>query len=148
MSLKRLVGNGNLFPVLDVDPTKVPLLADISFGSEKCMFVDFPVLEKASTTDLKLQCSEEGKKCLMIPPPSLLNNKSELTTYIKNTELSLDHFHTSDSKLQCECVLWAVQNKPIEVHELKPKQPSRFLPVSWNTWFTERLVQNDNHYKP
>ena len=118
MSLKRLVGNGNVFPVLDVDPTKVPLLADFSFGSEKCMFVDFHVLEKTSITDLKLQCSEEGKKCLMIPPPSLLNNRSELATYIKNTELSLDHFHTSDPKLQCECVLWAVQNKPIEVHGL------------------------------
>ena len=67
-SLHCLTTNNNLFETLDFNPAKVPALAEVYFGSEKCKFISFPIIRKKIVGGLELMVSDVGKQYLLIPP--------------------------------------------------------------------------------
>ena len=113
-SLKTLVADGNLFSVLDFDPSRVPSLEEVRFGSEKCQMVSFQILQKASTGIPMLKLSEPGTQALIIPPPDILEKPEELEAYVQNTEMSLNRFSTSEPEKQYKSMLFTIEeNKSV-----------------------------------
>ena len=126
-SLKTLVADGNLFSVLDFDPSRVPSLEEVSFGSEACQLVSFQILQKASLGVPRLKLSGMGTQTLIIPPPDILETPKELEAYVQNSEMTLNRFNTSEPEKQYESLLWTIEeNKSVSFDILNLAGESAF----------------------
>ena len=126
-SLHCLTTNNNLFETLDFNPAKVPALAKVYFGSEKCKFISFPIIQKTISDGLELMVSDVGERYLIIPPvPMLAAETSKLQDYIENTELTLQQFETTEIDCQFECVLWLIENENVQYQILNLSHEAAF----------------------
>ena len=126
-SLKTLVADGNLFSVLDFDPSRVPSLEEVSFGSDKCQIVSFQILQKASTSSPTLKLSAPGMQTMIIPPPDILEKTEDLKSYVEDTEMSLNRFNTSEPEKQYESMLWTIEeNKSVSFNVLDLTRENAF----------------------
>ena len=105
-SLKTLLAEGNLFPELDFDPDKLPVLENVSFGSSNCQYINFYILKKAITSKLCFQLKEECYRFILIPPPNILADTPELEKYVNRQKFNLQILNTSDIEHQIESINW------------------------------------------
>ena len=117
-SLESLEVEENLFETLDFDPKKVASLKTVKFGSENCQFVSFTILSVVIKREIKLELSDLGKDHLLIPPPNVLADLDHLQEYVKCIEMSLRLCNTFESEQQMKCMLWLIENNPVEYKAL------------------------------
>ena len=117
-SLQNLSANGNPFTVLDFDPSKLPSLEEVKFGSKHSQFVSFSILESSVTDSLKLEVSDCGRQALIIPPPDTLENPKELDSYVTRRDITLEQICTMDPEMQYKSLLWLIENKNVEFESL------------------------------
>ena len=133
-NLHSLTTDNNLFETLDFDPTKVPALAEVYFGSEKCKFISFPIIHKTLSGSLELEVSDVGKESLLIPPNTvLLADTIRLQDYIESREITLQQFETTEPDSQFECVMWLIKNRYAEYNMLNLSSDAAFFSYLGNS---------------
>ena len=75
-TLKKLCVIGNLFSSLSLNISYLPSLDDVTFGSDKCHFVDLSVVR----SDINLNVSNDYSQNLIFPLASVLKNKEPTQT--------------------------------------------------------------------
>ena len=117
-SLQILRVTNNPFEALNFNPARVPYLNKVEFGSGTCQFINFSVLQKTSSGEIKLQTTEDCKQNILIPPPHTLDDKEELDKYLRRKELTLSQFNTKDPKLQMKCIKWLTEDADLRYESL------------------------------
>ena len=112
--LSYLIVYGNPFSILDFDPKKIPSLTKVNFGSDKCKFVRFAIVEKASEGEINFRITSQGEQNLMFPLPQILNNQKKLRELCQSAEISLGLFNTSDPKEQMKCLSRLAEDRALK----------------------------------
>ena len=94
-NLEHLCVQGNDFETIEYHRESFPSLRKLECGSSKCKFVSFLVIQEVISEQISIELSSETN--LLLPPNSLIYQKSALKTYIETPEMNVDNL---------EAMLW------------------------------------------
>ena len=109
-NLQTLIVTHNPFPVLDFKPDRLQSLSEVKFGSRNCKFVDFAILQKASSGNMRLTLDRQFRDVLLLPKPDILNRPQAVNNFVHCKELSTNLVNAFDSHEQYACILWITEN--------------------------------------
>ena len=124
--LRHLIVHGNPFHVLDFDPEKLPSLIEVTFGSAKCKFVRFRIVEKASVGKIDLRITSQGEQNLMFPRPQIMSNQEKLRELCQYADINPRLFNTSDPEERIKCISKLIEDRKFKYQSLNFSGESLF----------------------
>ena len=109
-AIRRIDVTGNDIQILRFPKSDFPKLANVTAGSPALLYVSFDLLQTVA-----VEITDTYKCCLIMPPPLVLNQDTDLAAYLERPETYLTHVDCSQLE---QAVEWLVDDDDIEITDL------------------------------